>query len=143
MIQANDDLTKFPGKNGGFPGDASGKFLACQCRRHKRHRFNPWIRKVPWRRARHPLQCSCLENPHGQRHLVTYSPLGCKESDTTEVTQQACPGKSKEYKQSEVGTLLPSWKNKQIPTELEQEEQDGRQTFQINLWEQYRKLLKL
>ena len=31
-----------------------------------------------------PLQYSCLENPHGQRSLVVYSPWGCKESDTTE-----------------------------------------------------------
>ena len=31
-----------------------------------------------------PLQYSCLENPHGQRSLVGYSPLGLKESDTTE-----------------------------------------------------------
>ena len=31
-----------------------------------------------------PLQYSCLENPHGQRSLVGYSPWGCKESDTTE-----------------------------------------------------------
>ena len=33
-----------------------------------------------------PLQCSCLENPHGQRSPVGYSPWGCKESDTTEET---------------------------------------------------------
>ena len=31
-----------------------------------------------------PLQYSCLENPHGQRRLVGYSPWGCKESDPTE-----------------------------------------------------------
>ena len=31
-----------------------------------------------------PLQYSCLENPHGQRSLVVYSPWGHKESDTTE-----------------------------------------------------------
>ena len=30
------------------------------------------------------LQCSCLENPHGQRSLVGYSPWGHKESDRTE-----------------------------------------------------------
>ena len=29
-----------------------------------------------------PLQCSCLENPHGQRSLVGYSPWGPKELDT-------------------------------------------------------------
>ena len=31
-----------------------------------------------------PLQYSCLENPHGQRSLVCYSPWGHKELDTTE-----------------------------------------------------------
>ena len=30
---------------------ASGKELACLCRGHKRCGFNPWVRKVPWRRA--------------------------------------------------------------------------------------------
>ena len=32
-----------------------------------------------------PSQCSCLENPHGQRSLVGYSPQGCKELDKTDV----------------------------------------------------------
>ena len=32
-----------------------------------------------------PLQYSCLENPHGQKSLVGYSPRGCKESDTTKL----------------------------------------------------------
>ena len=32
-----------------------------------------------------PLQYTCLENPHGQRCLVGYSPWGHKESDTTEL----------------------------------------------------------
>ena len=31
-----------------------------------------------------PLQYVCLENPHGQRILVGYSPWGHKESDITE-----------------------------------------------------------
>ena len=31
-----------------------------------------------------PLQYSCLENPHGQKSLVGYSPWGRKELDTTE-----------------------------------------------------------
>ena len=33
-----------------------------------------------------PLQDSCLENPHGQRILVGYSPYGCKELNMTEMT---------------------------------------------------------
>ena len=35
----------------GFPGGASGKEPACQCKRGKRGRFNPWVGKIPWRRA--------------------------------------------------------------------------------------------
>ena len=31
-----------------------------------------------------PLQYFCLENPHGQRSLVGYSPSGLKESGMTE-----------------------------------------------------------
>ena len=37
-----------------FPRGASGKEPACQCRGHKRHRFDPWVRTIPWRRAWQP-----------------------------------------------------------------------------------------
>ena len=30
-----------------FPGGASGKEPACQCRRCKRHGFHPWVGKIP------------------------------------------------------------------------------------------------
>ena len=38
-------------KKTGFPGGTIDKESSCQCRRHKRHRFDPWVRKIPWRRA--------------------------------------------------------------------------------------------
>ena len=34
-----------------FPGGTSGEESACQSRTHKRCVFNPWVRKIPWRRA--------------------------------------------------------------------------------------------
>ena len=37
-----------------------------------------------------PLQYSCLENPHGQRSLMGYSPWGHRESDTTEQLSTFC-----------------------------------------------------
>ena len=37
-----------------FPGGASGKEPASQCRRHQRHRFDPWVGKILWRRAWKP-----------------------------------------------------------------------------------------
>ena len=38
----------------GFPGGTSGKEPTCQCRRCNRHVFDPWVRKIPWRRAWQP-----------------------------------------------------------------------------------------
>ena len=34
-----------------FPDGTSGKEPTRQCRRHKRCRFDPWVGKIPWRRA--------------------------------------------------------------------------------------------
>ena len=47
----------------GSPCGASGKDSACQCRRHKKRGFNPWVGKIPWRKkmAIH-ASVSCLEN---------------------------------------------------------------------------------
>ena len=58
----------------------------CQCRRHKRCWFNPWIRKIPWRRAQQPIPIFLPGESHQQRSVVAYSPQGCKESDTTDAT---------------------------------------------------------
>ena len=38
----------------GFPRGSSGKEPACQCRKHKRHGFDPWVRKISWRRVWQP-----------------------------------------------------------------------------------------
>ena len=45
-----------------FPGGATGKEPACQCRRHKRHGFDPWFGKIPRGGHGNPLQNSCLKN---------------------------------------------------------------------------------
>ena len=73
----------------GFPGGASGKEATCQCRKHRRLAFDPWVGKIPWRRAWQPTPEFLPGKPHGLRSLVGYSPQGCKESDMTETTQQA------------------------------------------------------
>ena len=71
---------------GGLPGGASGKEPNCQCRRHKRRGFDPWVRKIPWRRKWQPTPVFLTGKSHGQRSLAGYSPQDCKELDTTEVT---------------------------------------------------------
>ena len=45
-----------------FPGSTGGKEPPWKCRRPKRCEFDPWVRKIPWRRAWQPAH-SCLENP--------------------------------------------------------------------------------
>ena len=55
-----------------LPRWQSGKEPACQCRRRKRHRFNPWVRKIHWRRAWQPTPVFFPGESHGQRSLVGY-----------------------------------------------------------------------
>ena len=43
-----------------LPWRFSGKEPTYQCRRC---RFDPWVGKIPWKRACNPHQYSCLENP--------------------------------------------------------------------------------
>ena len=52
----------------------------------KKHRFDPWVGKIPWRRAWKPTPVFLSGESHRQRSLVGYRPQGRKESDTTEVT---------------------------------------------------------
>ena len=51
---------------------------------HKRHRFNPWVVKIPWSRKWLPTPVFLPGKSHGQRSLAGYSPWGCKELDITE-----------------------------------------------------------
>ena len=86
-LQINDALFPFcmcPLPARGFPGGTSGKELTCQCRRQKRRGFNPWVRKIPWRRKWQPTPIFLPGKSHGQRSLVGYNPWGHKESDATE-----------------------------------------------------------
>ena len=50
----------------------------------KRHAFDPWVRKNPWRREWLPTPVFLPKESHGQRSLAGYSPWGCEQSDTTE-----------------------------------------------------------
>ena len=68
----------------GFSGGTVDKESACQCKRHKRSGFNPWVRKISLRRKWQPTLAFLPGQSHGQRSLVGYSPWGHKESDTTE-----------------------------------------------------------
>ena len=46
--------------------------------------FDPWVRKIPWRREWQPTPVFLHGESPGQRNLAGYSPWGPKELDTTE-----------------------------------------------------------
>ena len=65
----------------GFPGGASGEEPVCQCRRHKRSGFNPWVRKILWRKAWQPTPVFLPGEFHGQRST----------SQSVSSVAQSCP----------------------------------------------------
>ena len=52
-----------------YEGGTSGKESTSQCRRHKKLEFDPWVGKIPWRRAWQPTPVFLLGESHGQRSL--------------------------------------------------------------------------
>ena len=71
----------------GFPGGSDGKEFTCNVGDVG---SIPGLGRSPGGGYGNPLQYSCLENPHGQRSLVGYSPRGRKELDRTEQLSNSC-----------------------------------------------------
>ena len=83
-VKLNDLIISFwclIGIHYGLPWWLSSKESTCQCRRH---RFDPWVGKIPWRRKWQPTPVFLPGESHGQRSLGGYSPWGHKELDMTE-----------------------------------------------------------
>ena len=79
-----------------LPVGASGKEPTYQRRRHEGCGLNPWVRKIPWRRAWQPTPVySCLENPMGR---------GAWRAAVHRVTQSRT-------RQKRLGTRVHVWNN--------------------------------
>ena len=59
----------------GLPRWFSSEEPTCQFRRYG---FDPWVRKIPWRRKRPPTPVFLPGKSNGQRSSVGYSPWGHK-----------------------------------------------------------------
>ena len=66
-----------------FPSGTVGKESGCQCRRY---RFDPWAKKIPWRRKCQSTPVFLPRKFQVQRSLAGCSPWGVKELDMTEDT---------------------------------------------------------
>ena len=65
----------------GFPGGSDSEESACNMGDLD---LIPGLGRSPGGGHGNPLQYFCLENPHEQRSLAGYSPLGHKKLDMTE-----------------------------------------------------------
>ena len=65
----------------GLPTWFVSKESACQCRKH---RFNSWARKLPWKRKWQPTPVFLSGKSHGQRSLTGYNHGVTKMLDTTQ-----------------------------------------------------------
>jgi len=59
----------------GFPGDSVVEESPCK---YRRHRFDPWVGKIPLSRKWQPTLVSLPGESHGQRRLASYSPQGLR-----------------------------------------------------------------
>ena len=64
-----------------FHGGSDSKSICIKCGRPG---FDPWVRKILWRRKWQPTPILLPGKSHGWRSLVGYNPWGRQESDTTE-----------------------------------------------------------
>ena len=78
-----------PGERVGYPLQYSWAFLVAQMVKNQPAMWETWVQSLGWEYPLeevmdgNPLRYQFLENPHGQRSLVGYSPCTCKESDMT------------------------------------------------------------
>ena len=72
--KSTPELSCYKDREIGLPWWLSGKESACQGRRLKRCRFDPWVWKILCRRKWPPTSVFLPGKFHGQRSLVGYRP---------------------------------------------------------------------
>ena len=76
MVWVSHSSENFHSLNPGFSGGPAGRESVClQRKRHRRCGFDPWVRKIPWRRESQPTPVFLPGESHGQR----YSPWDHKK----------------------------------------------------------------
>ena len=80
-LKREKDKTFFFCSEVGCADGSDGKDSICNARRPE---FDPWVGKIPCKRASRPTPVFLPGESKGQRSLAEYSPWGRKESDMTE-----------------------------------------------------------
>ena len=71
----------------GFFRWLSGKEFACQYRRCRRQEFDPWVRKIPWRKAWQSTPIFLYGESHEQKSLAGLQSMGLQKNRMHRVTE--------------------------------------------------------
>ena len=75
----------------GFPHGTVGEESTCNAGDAGWYGFDPWVRKIPWRKEGQSTLVFLPEKSHGERSMLGYSQKGHRELDTTEwASMHAC-----------------------------------------------------
>ena len=74
-----------------------------------RRRFDPLVRKIPWRRAWQATPVFLPGKSHEQRSLVGYGPQGRQQSDLTEATENTCIHVSILFRSFPIQVITKHW----------------------------------
>ncbi|CAN0401695.1 unnamed protein product [Rangifer tarandus platyrhynchus] len=96
-------------KYSGFPGDARGKESVCQCRRCKRLGYDPWVRKIHWRREYHPHSSILICKIPRTEEFGRLQSMGWKESDTTKRLNICKYLRSHNHPRNQDVNICPLW----------------------------------
>ena len=122
------------------------RWLKKNCLQCRRPRSDPWVRKTPWRRKRHPAPVPLPGEFHGQRSLVGYSLWDCKESETTDWQTHFTWGKQLPW--GELGAILlkgeDTWRERHWRTRQNESREMGEASriFQPCWWVSWMLLLE-
>ena len=73
-----------------FPCGTSGKEPTSQCRRRKRCEFDPWVGKIPWRRAQQSTPVFLPRESHGQRSLQRVHGVAKSQTRLKQLSMHTC-----------------------------------------------------
>ena len=102
----------------GFLGGASGKEPSCQWKRHKRSGFNPWVRKIPWRRAWPPTPVFLPGELHGQRSLSSYCPYAKNQTWLMQLSTHVYLQKDGRFIKYTLKSTFPNWTHPCTDTQI-------------------------
>ena len=121
------------------PGGTSSKELACQCRGHKRHGFDPWVREIPWRKTRQPTPVflpreSSQTGEAGGLQFIGSERVGYEWSDLAHIESKG-NNKNKQVELNQTKKFLHRKKSIKWKGSLPNQKKNSRESYIYIWWE--------